>query len=75
MGHADAYQDAGTPAEQSRRTFMVDVVIALGGVTGFGIAIPVLTSLLPAANALTANWTPLSPHEFKKLEAATATPI
>jgi Rieske Fe-S protein len=75
MGHCDAYKDEGTPEEQSRRTFMVNAVVALGAVTGIGIAIPVVTSLMPAAGSLAANWTPLSPDEFKKLEAATATPV
>ena len=32
MAHAEAYKDPGTPDEQSRRTFMANAVIALGGV-------------------------------------------
>ena len=31
MAHAEAYKDPGTPEEQSRRTFMANAVIALGG--------------------------------------------
>jgi len=75
MGHAEAYKDEGTPEEQTRRTFMVQMVIAMGGVIGLGIAIPVVTSLLPAADALAANWSPLTPDELADLQKATAKPI
>lgn len=75
MGQADAYQDEGTPTEQSRRTFMVNAVVALGAVTGIGIAIPVLTSLAPTADALAANWSPLNIEELKRIEASTTRPV
>jgi menaquinol-cytochrome c reductase iron-sulfur subunit len=75
MGHAEAYKDDGTPQEQSRRTFMVNAVVAMGGVIGLSLAIPLVTSMIPAADALTQNWSPLTPDEFKKLQAATEKPI
>jgi Rieske Fe-S protein len=75
MAHAEAYKDEGTPEEQSRRTFMVQMVVAMGGVIGLGIAIPVVTSLLPTADALAANWSPLSPQELAALQKATDKPI
>ena len=51
MPHAEAYKDEGTPAEQSRRTFMVNAVMALGGVISLGLVIPLVTSLVPSADA------------------------
>jgi Rieske Fe-S protein len=74
MGHAEAYRDDGTPAEQSRRTFMVNAVVAMSGVIGLTIAIPVLGSLIPAADAASANWSPLSADEFATLQKATEKP-
>lgn len=75
MGHAEAYKDEGTPAEQTRRTFMVQATIALGGVIGVAIAIPVVTSLIPSADALGSAWSPLTPEEFATLQKATDKPI
>jgi menaquinol-cytochrome c reductase iron-sulfur subunit len=75
MGHAEAYKDEGTPAEQTRRTFMVQATLALGGVVGLAIAIPVVTSLIPSADALGSAWSPLTPDELTKLKTATAKPI
>ncbi|MFN2461596.1 MAG: ubiquinol-cytochrome c reductase iron-sulfur subunit [Candidatus Velthaea sp.] len=75
MAHAQAYEDEGTPQEQSRRTFMVNAVIAMGGVIGLGIAIPALGSLVPTAEALQSNWSPLTPQELAALQKATDKPI
>jgi menaquinol-cytochrome c reductase iron-sulfur subunit len=75
VSHAESYRDDGTPAEQSRRTFMVQATLALGGVIGLGIAIPVVTSLVPSRDALAAKWSPLSAQEFAQLEKATQEPI
>jgi len=75
MAHAEAYKDDGTPAEQSRRTFMVQMVLALGGVIGLGIAIPVAGSLIPLADTSKAGGSPLTPEEFAALQKATDTPI
>ena len=61
MSHAEAYKDEGTPAEQSRRTFMVPATVALGSVIGLGIAIPVVTSLVPSRDALSAKMVPAEP--------------
>jgi Rieske Fe-S protein len=75
MAHAEAYKDDGTPAEQTRRTFMVQATMALGGVIGLGIAIPVVTSLIPSAEASAENWSPLTADEFNKLKTSTNKPI
>ena len=63
MAHAEAYKDPGTPDEQSRRTFMANAVIALGGVIGLGLAIPLVTSLVPAAEASGDQWSGLTTEE------------
>jgi Rieske Fe-S protein len=44
-------------------------------VIGFGIAIPVVTSLVPSRDALAAKWSPLSEQEFAQLQKATQKPI
>ncbi|MGA2393922.1 MAG: ubiquinol-cytochrome c reductase iron-sulfur subunit [Candidatus Lustribacter sp.] len=77
MAHAEAeaYKDPGTPEEQSRRTFMVNAVIALGGVISLGLAVPLITSLIPAGEAVSNQWSPLTPDEFSALQKATDNPI
>ena len=65
MGHAEAYKDEGTPGEQTRRTFMVQATMALGGLIGLGIAIPVGNIAHPeSSDALGSNWSPLSADEL-----------
>lgn len=71
MAHAEAYEDPGTPEEQSRRTFMANAVIAMGGVIGLSLAIPLVTSLVPAPGASNDQWSPLTPQEFDALKKAT----
>jgi menaquinol-cytochrome c reductase iron-sulfur subunit len=75
MAHAESYIDPGTPEEQSRRTFMVNAVVALGGVIGLGLAVPLVTSLIPAADAVGNAWSPLSAEEWAALQKATDKPI
>jgi len=75
VAHAEAYKDPGTPDEQSRRTFMANAVIALGGVIGLGIAIPVIESLLPAAGASSDQWSPLTPQEAAAFKKVTDEPV
>jgi menaquinol-cytochrome c reductase iron-sulfur subunit len=75
MARAEAYQDPGTPEEQSRRTFMVNVVLGLGGVISLGMAIPLLTSLVPAGDVTNSEWSPLQPDQWAALQKATDTPI
>jgi menaquinol-cytochrome c reductase iron-sulfur subunit len=75
MAHAEAYKDPGTPEEQSRRTFMVNAVIGLGGVITVALAIPLIDSLIPASDATNSEWSPLTPDEWAALQKSTATPI
>jgi menaquinol-cytochrome c reductase iron-sulfur subunit len=75
MGHAEAYDDPGTPEEQSRRTFMANATTALGGVIGLALAIPLVTSLVPPQDAAEGAWSPLTAEEYAALEKATEVPI
>ena len=75
MAHAEAYKDPGTPDEQTRRTFMANAVIALGGVIGLGIAIPLIGSLLPAEGTSSDQWSPLTPAEADAFKKATDQPV
>ena len=73
MAHAEAYDDPGTPEEQSRRTFMANAVIAIGGVISIAMAIPLVTSLLPASESGTDVWSGLTPDQAASLKKATET--
>jgi Rieske Fe-S protein len=75
MAHAEAYTDSGTPEEQTRRTFMANAVIALGGVIGLGLAVPCLASLIPPNDATASEWSPLTPDEVAQLKKATQIPV
>ncbi len=75
MAHAEAYKEPGTPEEQSRRTFMANAVIALGGVIGLGIAIPLITSLVPSSDAAGDQWSTLTPPEADAFKKATNQPV
>jgi quinol---cytochrome c reductase iron-sulfur subunit, bacillus type len=75
VAHAEAYNDPGTPEEQSRRTFMANAVVALGGVIGLGLTIPLLVSLLPPADANNPEWSPLTPDQAAALKKATDSPV
>ncbi|MEO6990907.1 MAG: ubiquinol-cytochrome c reductase iron-sulfur subunit [Candidatus Baltobacteraceae bacterium] len=76
---AQAYKDPGTPEEQSRRTFLANATIAVGGVIGLIVAIPVLGSLIPESlikpEAAKGTWSPLTPEEFAGLQKSTNSPI
>jgi Rieske Fe-S protein len=44
---AQAYADEGTPEEQSRRQFLANATLAVGGVIGLVLAVPLVGSLIP----------------------------
>ncbi|MDQ2662911.1 MAG: ubiquinol-cytochrome c reductase iron-sulfur subunit [Candidatus Eremiobacteraeota bacterium] len=70
-----AYDDPGTPEEITRRTFMVNATMVVGGLIGLGLAIPIVGSLIPDVGAGAGSWTPLNEKEFKQLQAATDKPV
>jgi Rieske Fe-S protein len=54
---------------------MANAVIALGGVIGLGITIPVVESLLPASGASSDQWSGLTPAEAAAFKKTTDQPI
>ncbi len=70
-----AYDDPGTPEEISRRSFMANATLTIGGIIGLGLAIPIIGSLLPSSGASKGAWEPLTADELKALETATAKPV
>jgi Rieske Fe-S protein len=67
-----AYDDAGaTPEEISRRKFMANATITIGGLIGLGLAIPIVGALIPDVGAGGAAWTPLDEAGWKQLQTAT----
>jgi Rieske Fe-S protein len=54
---------------------MANAVIAVGGVIGLGIAIPVIESLLPASGATSEQWSGLTPAEADAFKKATDQPV
>lgn len=70
-----AYDDPGTAEEISRRSFMANATLAVGGLIGLGLAIPIVGSLIPAGGGGKGNWAPLSADEVKTLQDATSKPV
>ena len=73
-GHSrisDAYDEADTPIEYSRRTFMAKATLTIGGLIGLGLAIPIVGSLIPDVTGGGASWTALDAAGWKELQSAT----
>jgi Rieske Fe-S protein len=75
LSEARAYTEPGSPEEITRRTFMANAVIVIGGVIGLTLTIPLLGSLAPIAGTGGGAWSPLSDADFKAFVAATDTPV
>jgi len=72
--HAHApggFEEAETPEGISRRQWMAKATIAISGVIGLTLAIPIVGSLLPDVGAGGATWTPLDENTWKQLQSAT----
>jgi len=70
-----AYDDPGTPEEITRRTFMANATLTLGGVIGLGLAIPIVGSLIPNVASGKGSWEPLDDADWKALQSATDKPV
>ena len=70
-----AYDDPGTAEEISRRTFMANATLTIGGIIGLGLAIPIVGSLIPQGSAAKGTWAPLTADELASLKAATEKPV
>ena len=66
---------AETPEEISRRTFMANATLAIGGIVGVVLGVPILGSLIPEGGGSKGTWSPLTAAEFASLQAATAKPV
>lgn len=69
--HAPSYDDAQSAEEISRRTFMANATLTVGGLIGLALAIPIVGSLVPDVGAGGATWTPLDEAGWKQLQTAT----
>jgi Rieske Fe-S protein len=70
-----AYDDPGTAEEITRRGFMANATLVVGGLIGLGLAVPIVGSLIPQGATSKGNWTPLTADELKSLQDATAKPV
>jgi Rieske Fe-S protein len=70
-----AYDEPGTPEEISRRSFMAHATLAIGGIIGLGLVIPIVGSLLPESGSTKGTWSPLTADELKSLQEATSKPV
>jgi Rieske Fe-S protein len=79
LHEAQSYQDPGTPQEQSRRQFLANATLAVGGVIGLVLAVPLVVSLIPESlikpDTGGGTWANLSAEEFKALGAQTDSPV
>lgn len=73
MSEAKAYEDPGTPEEQSRRQFMANATVVFGSVIGLVIAVPLITGLIPSQAILGGgkSWSPLKDDALAKLTPQT----
>lgn len=70
-----AYDVPETDEEITRRKFMANATITIGGIVGLVLAVPIVGSLLPPKNSSTGSWAPLSPQEIDALKKATSKPV
>lgn len=66
-----AYDEPQTGEEISRRTFMANATLGIGGLIGLGLVIPIVGALIPDVGAGGAAWTPLDAAGWKQLQSAT----
>jgi menaquinol-cytochrome c reductase iron-sulfur subunit len=77
---AQAYADKGTPEEQSRRTFLANATLAVGGVIGLVLTVPLVGSLIPQSLAEPDKaggkvWADLPADGFKSIGTKPGTPV
>ena len=71
----DAEDLSSDVRELSRRKFMANATVTVGGLMALGLAIPIVGSLLPKTDAGSATWTALDETGWNDLQAATDTPV
>lgn len=70
-----AYDAPQTEEEVTRRTFMANATLTIGGLVGLALAVPIVGSLLPPENNQKGSWSPLTPAEVDALQKATSKPV
>jgi menaquinol-cytochrome c reductase iron-sulfur subunit len=70
-----AYDLPETEDEVTRRKFMANATLTIGGIIGVVLAVPIVGSLLPPANASAGSWAPLTGEELDALQKATSKPV
>jgi menaquinol-cytochrome c reductase iron-sulfur subunit len=70
-----AHDTAETADEVTRRTFMANATVTIGGIVGLVLAVPIVGSLLPPKSSTSGSWSPLSAQELDLLQKATAKPV
>jgi Rieske Fe-S protein len=64
-----------TADEVTRRKFMANATLTIGGIVGLTLAVPIIGSLLPPQSNSTGSWSPLNPQELEQLKNATSKPV
>ena len=70
-----AYDVPQTEDEITRRKFMANATLTIGGLVTFALAVPIVGSLLPPKSNSAGSWSPLTPQELDALQKATAKPV
>jgi Rieske Fe-S protein len=61
--------------EISRRTFMANATLTIGGIIGLVLAVPIVGSLIPSGSGSKGTWSALTKDEFNQLQVATSKPV
>ncbi len=77
---AQAYKESGTPDEQSRRQFLANATLAVGGVIGLVLAVPLVSSLIPESllspdKSAGGVWADLPKNDMSKLSSKPGEPV
>lgn len=70
-----AYDMPETPEDVSRRTFMANATLTIGGIIGLVLAVPIVSSLIPSGQGTKGTWSPLTAQEWDELQKATEKPV
>jgi Rieske Fe-S protein len=77
---AQAYKEPGSPEEQSRRQFLANATLAVGGVIGLVLTVPLVSSLIPESllspdKSAGGVWADLPKNDVSSLTAKPGEPV
>ncbi len=77
---AQAYQDPGTPEEQSRRQFLANATLAVGGIIGLTLVVPLVGSMIPESllapdKSAGGVWGDLPANDVQQMTSKPGTPV